>query len=394
MQIALAELRASNAELVRSEREATERGEKLAGRNAELEQRVAAADEAVASTPEREQATVEAEIEKATAKLKEEKDRAKEDVGKIRRELLSQNQKQEEVRKQMTVLAAAKDAALANEQAANDTIEAERAASTAKVAEAREAGEAAAAQLRERLAASEARVAKAEAASALLAEREEMRLETQAAAAGEQGAALKELTKEAERLQLERSGLQEKLASVDAEKARLLAQLDSSEQERNEREEELLQQVELWETEATRLSGGAAEKDAIVAQMRAQTEQLYNELGALHQSAEDAQSQLSSRARKAEAEVVRLRLQMTQIEDSAEDSVAGHEEESARHLAELRSEISRLLVAESEAKALARASPPPSRPVCFCATSRSCASSRGCICFTILLTEALSTLHG
>ena len=171
---------------------------------------------------------------------------------------------------------------------------------------------------------------------------------------GEQSLVLEAMSKQIEQLQVERSNMQETLSKATAENTRLVDQIAGSEKEHNKRIEELLHQVELWEAEANRLNEGATEKDAIVTQMRAEAEQLYNELGALHQLADETQATLSSRARKAEAEVVRLRIQMTQIEDSAEDSVAGHEEESARHMAELRNEISRLLIQESEAKDLAQ----------------------------------------
>jgi chromosome segregation ATPase len=207
-----------------------------------------------------------------------------------------------------------------------------------------------AAQLREQLQEAESRVVAADAANVQAAKREEALREE----SGEQSLVLEAMSKQVEQLQVERSNLQETLSKATAENTRLLDQMGSSEKEHNKKIEELLHQVELWEAEANRLSVNATEQDAIVTQMRAEAEQLYNELGALHQSADETQATLSSRARKAEAEVVRLRLQVSQIEDSAEDSVAGHEEESARHMAELRSEISRLLVQESEAKDLAQ----------------------------------------
>ena len=342
----LAELRSSNEELRRIAREADERSQQIAEANASLEQRAVAAETAVSSA-ERTQA---AAVESATAFHAHEADRLRDDVGKLRRELLSRNAQHEEMRSKNAALAAARDAALANEQAAVESYAAERAASQQAVLKEREAGESVAAQLRDRLQEAESRVAAAEAAGVQAAKREKALREE----SGERSLELDAKSKQVEQLQVERSSLQETLRQEKAENTRLLGLMSGSEKEHNTRIEELLHQVELWEAEANRLNADTIQKDAIVAQMRAEAEQLYNELGALHQSADETQAELSSRARKAEAEVVRLRLQMSQIEDSAEDSVAGHEEESARHLAELRSEISRLLLQESEAKDLAQ----------------------------------------
>lgn len=346
MKLELAELRSSNEELRRIAHEADERSQQIAEANASLEQRAVAAETAVSSA----ESTQAAAVESATAFHAREADRLRDDVGKLRRELLSRNAQHEEMRSKMTALAAARDAALANEQAAVESNAAERAASQQAVLGEREAGESVATQLRERLQEAESRVAAADAASVQAAKRERALQEE----SGERSLELDAKSKQVEQLQVERSSLQETLRQAQAENTRLMGQMSGSEKEHNTRIEELLHQVELWEAEANRLSADATQKDAIVAQMRAEAEQLYNELAGLHQSADETQAELSSRARKAEAEVVRLRLQMSQIEDSAEDSVAGHEEESARHLAELRSEISRLLLQESEAKDLAQ----------------------------------------
>ena len=65
-----------------------------------------------------------------------------------------------------------------------------------------------------------------------------------------------------------------------------------------------------------------------MAQMKLDAEQLYHKLGELSASADETQAQLSSRARQAEAEVVRLRLHAGRIEDSA-DALTEEQEQTA-----------------------------------------------------------------
>ena len=300
-------------------------------------------------SPKREDEAVEA----ATAPYVKEAERLRDDVSKLRRELLSRTAREEEIRGKLTVMVGARDVALAGEQAANGGMVRDRAESEKAVAEAREAAAAEARALREMVSAAEARANAAESNANVVAQDEQMKRDAVQAAAGEQGRAFDTLSEETEALVGERAGLQDAIATSEAENARLNARLEVAEQERATEVEELLLQVELWEAEANRLGGSEKEKEEVVAQVKQEAEQLYSQLGALSASADETQAQLSSRARKAEAEVVRLRLQVGQVEDSADAQTEEQEQTAGRHLAELRGEVSRLMVAESEARALA-----------------------------------------